>query len=81
MANIYKHYKSGKLYELIGEGTDSETLEEVVVYRSVIDKHIWVRPKEMFFETLDSNGERFHRFEKQKEGDNPVAEVPLLPRC
>jgi cyclomaltodextrinase / maltogenic alpha-amylase / neopullulanase len=48
----YKHYKTGNIYELLHIGKNSETLEEVVVYRSLKTGEVWVRPKTMFFETV-----------------------------
>ncbi|MCF7795930.1 DUF1653 domain-containing protein [Patescibacteria group bacterium] len=65
----YKHYKGG-LYEVIGEGIDSENLEEVIIYKSLYknDKYpkntIWVRPKKMFLEKIIINGEEIFRFTK-----------------
>jgi len=65
---FYRHYKGGE-YELIGEGRDSETLEEVVIYRAMYDddrfgrRPIWVRPKSMFFEKVKVNGRSVPRFE------------------
>lgn len=63
----YKHYK-GKEYEVIGLARHSETLEELVVYKALYDsKHfgnnsLWVRPKSMFLETVDIDGEKIPRF-------------------
>ena len=59
----YRHYK-GNEYEIIGIAKHSETLEEMIVYRSVYDKNsLWVRPKDMFFETVVINGVEVSRFE------------------
>ncbi len=64
----YKHYK-GKLYEVIGVGRNSETLEEVVVYKALYDSQefgknsIWVRPKDMFLEEVEIDGKKVKRFE------------------
>ncbi len=33
---IYKHYK-GKMYEVLGIGRHSETLEEFVIYKTLYD--------------------------------------------
>lgn len=45
---IYRHYKGGT-YEVVGVATHSETLERLVVYRSMKDQGgMWVRPLSMF---------------------------------
>jgi hypothetical protein len=64
---IYKHYK-GKLYEVIGAARHSETLEELVVYKALYETEfgkdaLWVRPKRMFFENVQINGQTVPRFE------------------
>lgn len=49
---IYKHYK-GNIYEVIGIGKHSETLEELVVYRSIKNENeIWLRPISMWNEEV-----------------------------
>lgn len=58
----YRHYK-GKEYEVIGAGTHTETEEELVVYRALYEPYaIWVRPFDMFFETVVVDGETIPRF-------------------
>ena len=60
----YQHYKGSK-YEVIGEGTHTETEERVVVYKSLEKPHtIWIRPFEMFFEAVEVNGQTVPRFAK-----------------
>jgi len=60
----YKHYK-GNLYEVIGIAKHSETLEELVVYRTLYgDQKLWVRPLAMFLESVEVNGETILRFIK-----------------
>ena len=66
----YKHYKNKKhIYEIIGMARNSETLEEMVVYRALYDSLdfgkdcLWVRPKAMFLENVDVDGLRGPRFE------------------
>ena len=65
---LYKHYKTGKLYKVIGIARHSETLEELVVYQGQYtseefgDKPIWVRPKAMFLETVTFEGKQVPRF-------------------
>ena len=61
---IYKHYK-GNFYQILGECFDSETLEEKVVYQALYgDNSVWVRPKKMFFEMVEVDGNKVPRFEK-----------------
>ncbi len=63
----YQHYK-GNFYQVIDVGRHSETLEELVVYRSLYDSKefgdcaLWVRPKKMFLETVEVGGKRVPRF-------------------
>lgn len=63
----YKHYK-GKTYTILGVGHHSETEEKVVVYEGEYEDPtfgkypIWVRPYEMFVETVEWEGERVPRF-------------------
>lgn len=45
---IFRHYKGG-LYELLGEARHSETMEDLVVYRSCMTGELWVRPKVLFY--------------------------------
>ena len=50
---IYKHFK-GKYYIVEDVALDSETLEEVVVYRQLYGEHkLFVRNKEMFLSKVD----------------------------
>ena len=59
----FRHFK-GNLYRLEGFAKDSETLEEMVVYRALYgDGGLWVRPAKMFFETVERNGRTMKRFE------------------
>ena len=61
---VYRHYKGGE-YEVIGVARHSETNEPLVVYRPLYNATgWWVRPRAMFFETVDVDGERRARFEK-----------------
>ena len=58
----YKHFK-GNLYEVIGIGKHSETLEELVIYKSLKDNSIWVRPLSMWNETIERDNNTYKRFE------------------
>jgi len=58
----YRHYK-GREYIVLGVARHSETGEELVVYRQDYGDHgLWVRPKAMFGETVDLNGNAVPRF-------------------
>ena len=58
----YRHFKDNE-YEVIGIARHSETLEEMVVYRALYgDAGIWVRPAEMWNETVERDGKAFQRF-------------------
>ncbi|WP_235480238.1 DUF1653 domain-containing protein [Leifsonia sp. Leaf264] len=59
-AGLYRHFKGG-LYEVVGEATDSETEERVVVYTSA-DGRLWVRPAAMFAESVVHDGVLVPRF-------------------
>lgn len=59
----YRHYK-GHEYTVIGIARHSETMEELVIYRQEYgDKALWVRPKQMFLETVEVDGKIVPRFE------------------
>lgn len=60
----YQHYKGG-VYELLHTAINSETREEMVVYRSVADGTVWVRTSEMFYGYVSINEhECVFRFKK-----------------
>lgn len=64
----YRHFK-GKEYKVVGIAHHSETLEEFVVYRALYNSEefgknaLWVRPFEMFVETIERDGKKMKRFE------------------
>ena len=55
IGNIYRHYK-GNIYKIIALAKHSETVEDMIVYQSVENGDIWVRPKYMWNEIIDNNG-------------------------
>ena len=63
----YRHFK-GNEYEVISIARHSETTEPMVVYRAMYGDHgVWVRPAEMWNETIEREGKTFKRFEKIDE--------------
>ncbi|MBE6750053.1 MAG: DUF1653 domain-containing protein [Ruminococcaceae bacterium] len=59
----YKHFK-GNEYEVIAIAKNSETLEEMVVYRALYGQgDLWVRPASMWNETVERDGKIYKRFE------------------
>jgi hypothetical protein len=59
---IYRHYKDN-LYEVIGIAQHSETEEPHVVYRPLYgDRGLWIRPLNMFNESLKVEGREVQRF-------------------
>ena len=58
----YRHFK-GREYEVLGIARHSETEEELVVYRALYgDFGLWVRPAQMWNETVERDGKTFRRF-------------------
>jgi len=63
----YQHY-SGKFYDVIGVAHQSETLEELVVYKALYDSKefgnnaLWVRPKDIFLSSAMIDGKKVPRF-------------------
>jgi hypothetical protein len=59
----YRHYK-GNEYEVIGVAKHSEDETELVVYQPLYGaRGLWVRPLEMFIETVQVDGVTKPRFE------------------
>ena len=59
----YRHFK-GKLYEVIGTASHSETLEPMVVDRALYGEGgLWVRPAAMWNETVDRDDYHGPRFQ------------------
>ena len=74
----YRHFK-GKEYRVLAVARHSETLEEMVVYQQLYgDQGVWVRPLEMFLETVERDGRRLYRFTRVAE-DGTELEPPPAP--
>ena len=72
----YRHYK-GNEYTVLGVARHSETRERMVVYRAEYgERGLWVRPLEMFLETVALAGQTVPRF--QYLGAIPTDESNLL---
>ena len=62
VGRTFRHFK-GNLYRFEGFAKDSETLEEMVVYRALYgERGLLVRPAKMFFETIERDGRTMKRF-------------------
>ena len=61
---VYRHFK-GNEYEVLGIARHSEDETPMVVYRALYGEGgLWVRPADMWLETLNRDGKTFRRFEK-----------------
>lgn len=58
---LYRHLKTGGIYEFITDAEMESNLEDVVVYRSVEHKSVWVRPSSEFYDG------RFEQYASQLE--------------
>jgi hypothetical protein len=59
----YKHYKRGDDYTVIDVVFHSETQEALVLYRAEYgERQLWVRPLEMFVESVVVEGQEVPRF-------------------
>lgn len=62
---IYKHFKTGNEYRVIGVSKHSETLEDFVVYEALYENNkskFWIRPLAMFTEDVEWEGKKVPRF-------------------
>jgi len=64
---LYRHYK-GKIYQVLGTGRHSETMELMVIYQGQYvsdefgDKPIFVRPYDLFIQEIDLEGLKIPHF-------------------
>ena len=71
---VYKHFKGGTV-EVLFVAHHSETLEDMVVYKALYECRdfglgsLWVRPKKMFLEEVEVDGQKVPRF--KYVGDEP----------
>lgn len=68
---IYKHTKSGLLYQVLGVAVDTETTQALVVYKPLysheLGYELFVRPYDMFVESVELDGSVVPRFEFIKD--------------
>lgn len=58
----YRHFK-GRDYEVLHIARHSETLQPMVVYRALYGEGgVWVRPAEMWLESVEREGKTCRRF-------------------
>ncbi|MFT5118336.1 MAG: hypothetical protein ACI9NY_001874 [Kiritimatiellia bacterium] len=70
---LYRHYK-GQEYQVLDLARHSETQEWLVVYRCLYDDYsLWVRPYDMFVETVNIEGKALPRFNFVKCMDEDMA--------
>jgi hypothetical protein len=75
---LYQHYK-GNLYQVMSVARHSENYEIFVVYQALYgDYNVWIRPFNMFTETILIDGIEVPRFTFLKEIITEVA--PLEKR-
>lgn len=62
IGKIYEHFKGGR-YKVLSVARHSETLQELVVYQALYGEGgVWVRPLDMFVETVNLHGKTEPRF-------------------
>ena len=60
----YRHFK-GNEYEVLYIARHSETTEPMIVYRALYGEHgVWVRPADMWLETVERGRVEYQRFER-----------------
>lgn len=66
---VYRHAKSGKLYEVVGVALETETSEAMVVYRPLYESEfeLFTRPFRLFTEKVVLSGQEVQRFERMSD--------------
>lgn len=57
---IVRHRRRGTVYTVVSAGLDSDTRKQVVIYRSVSEQQVWVRPVAEFVDGRFEKVEREH---------------------
>ena len=59
----YRHFKGGE-YEFICLAKNSETMEDLVIYKELFGEgKVWARPASMFYQMVEKDGKMVPRFE------------------
>lgn len=61
----YRHYKGG-IYEYVDEAILEADLTPMVIYRAA-DGRLWLRPRAVFFEMVEVDGQQVPRFARIEE--------------
>jgi hypothetical protein len=59
----YWHYKGGE-YEVVALAVKEDTLEPLVIYRSLEKGYVWARTVKDWSEEVEMRGKRVRRFER-----------------
>lgn len=76
----YRHHKGG-LYIKLHEALHTETNEMMVVYACCITGGVFVRPKDMFYETISKDGYTGPRFAPVPDMNREQAKEFLKKGC
>jgi len=66
---VYKHYKGKEYMILLDNAFIEKNLERAVVYKSIDDGKVWIRPYDEFFGEVEINGKKIPRFQKRLKED------------
>jgi len=58
----FTHYRAGGTYQIVTLAVQEDTLEPLVVYRSIERDSVWVRTYQNFTEEVESSGRHVPRF-------------------
>jgi hypothetical protein len=73
IGGVYRHYK-GKLYRVKDIAINTETMESMVIYEPLYDSSVksWVRPKTMWFESVQVEDSVVPRFKLEPNDVQPT---------
>ncbi len=58
----YRHFK-GNEYLVYGSCLVGDNNEKYILYERLVNNSFWIRPYDMYFETVERDGKTFKRFE------------------